>query len=269
MIDGGGQFLKESRRGFPTPWVAFCRLSGLSGLFPGSRLFSMYYLGHLSPEKPHPAPVLSGACFWVSRAILREVGSFDERFFLYAEDIDLSYRIGQAGYTNYYTPAATIIHFKGESTRRYTRYIRQFYRAMRLFSRKHFNRGIPALFNWGLEAAIRVRAFAAAIAGIPKRKPIVANTGVSHSLLMGDTAETARISGLLAASGKRKLAGNEQEADELLFCEGEGFSFRETIRHLETYGNNGGRWRMLIHGKDCGAAIGSPDRNDQGVVVIL
>src|SRR5579862_5731806 len=70
MLDGSGRFLKESRRGFPSPWVAFCRLSGLSALFPHSRFFSTYYLGHLRPDKAHPAPVLSGACLWISRAIL-------------------------------------------------------------------------------------------------------------------------------------------------------------------------------------------------------
>jgi GT2 family glycosyltransferase len=158
MIDGGGRFLPESRRGFPTPWVAFAKLSGLSAMFPRSRVFAAYYLGHLAADRAHPAPVLSGACMLVRREILGEVGGFDERFFMYAEDIDLSYRIEQAGYVNYYFPGTTIVHFKGESTRKDIRYIRLFYKAMSQFRRKHFNRGLPALWNWGMELAIWVRA---------------------------------------------------------------------------------------------------------------
>src|SRR5580692_1396037 len=99
MIDGSGRFLRESRRGFPTPWVAFCKLSGLTALFPRSRRFAQYYLGHLPSARTSPAPVLSGACFFVSRSALDRVGSFDETFFMYAEDIDLSYRLETAGYT--------------------------------------------------------------------------------------------------------------------------------------------------------------------------
>ncbi len=158
MVDGSGRFLKESRRGFPGPWVAFCKLSGLSTLFPYSRFFARYYLGHLPADTAHPAPVLSGACLWVSRAILGETGGFDERFFMYAEDIDLSFRIEKAGYINYFLPDTTIIHFKGESTQKDIRYVRQFYKAMSQFRRKHFNRGLPALLNAGMEAAIWLRA---------------------------------------------------------------------------------------------------------------
>ena len=111
MVDGSGRFLRESRRGFPSPWVAFCRLSGLSAIFPKSRLFSAYYMGYLPEDETHPAPVLSGACFWVSGAILAGIGGFDEQFFLYAEDIDLSYRLERAGFVNYYLADTTIIHF--------------------------------------------------------------------------------------------------------------------------------------------------------------
>jgi len=158
MIDGSGRFLKESRRGFPSPWVAFCKLSGLTALFPRSRAFSTYYLGFLPATGTHPAPVLSGACLWVSRAVLDEVGSFDSSFFMYAEDIDLSYRLEQAGYVNYYFADSTIIHFKGESTRKDIGYTRQFYKAMSQFRRKHFTRGLPFIGKAGLEAAIRLRA---------------------------------------------------------------------------------------------------------------
>jgi len=157
MIDGSGRFLKESRRGFPTPWVAFCKLSGLTALFPGSRCLAGYYMGHLPEKKTHPAPILSGACMWVDRAALDKAGPFDEQFFMYAEDIDLSHRIEQAGFTNYYIADTTIIHFKGESTRKDAGYVKQFYKAMAQFRRKHFKGPFSRLFNGLLEIAVWLR----------------------------------------------------------------------------------------------------------------
>jgi GT2 family glycosyltransferase len=93
MIDGSGQYLPESKRGFPSPWVSFCKMSGLTHFFPASKLFARYYLGHLSPAETHQVDVLSGAFMWVRKEVLDKTGGFDERFFMYAEDIDLSYRI--------------------------------------------------------------------------------------------------------------------------------------------------------------------------------
>jgi GT2 family glycosyltransferase len=157
MIDGGGHFLKESRRGFPSAWVAFCKLSGLTALFPRSRYFAGYYMGHLPANRTHPAPILSGACMWVDRVALERTGGFDEQFFMYAEDIDLSHRIEQAGFTNYYIADTTILHFKGESTHKDARYIKLFYTAMIQFRRKHFKGTLSRLFNHLLEIAVRLR----------------------------------------------------------------------------------------------------------------
>jgi GT2 family glycosyltransferase len=264
MIDGGGRFLKESRRGFPTPWVAFCRLSGLTTLFPRSRYFSGYYLGHLPADRAHPAPVLSGACLWVSRAVLEKTGSFDPQFFLYAEDIDLSYRIGQAGFTNYYMPEVTIVHFKGESTRKDIRYVRQFYRAMRQFRRKHFNKGLPAVFDWGVQAAIRVRSVPASVAGLLRRRPDAGGAG--RVFIDGDAAQVCRMKGLIG--DRRMIVDTAEAADELLLCEGPTYTFRESIGRLEEEGRTGKR-RVLFHAAGSGSAVGSPDRSAQGEVVVL
>jgi len=280
MIDGGGHFLKESRRGFPTPWVGFCRLSGLSTLFPRSRHFAAYYLGHLPADKAHPAPILSGACLWVSRAILEEIGSFDEQFFLYAEDIDLSFRIEQAGYTNYYFPSATIVHFKGESTRKDGRYVRQFYYAMRQFRRKHFKRGLPAFFDLGVQGAIRLRAGIAAVAGALRQITAPGRNGTGTAgttngnsvctVLRGDNREARRVKSLLEASGKRRVVEEIGQGDEVLLCEGEDFSFRESIVGLEELAKEGKEGRQIkFHAGGSGSAVGSPDRNGQGEVLIL
>ncbi|MEO7769352.1 MAG: glycosyltransferase family 2 protein, partial [Ferruginibacter sp.] len=158
MIDGGGNFLKESKRSFPFPSTAFYKLSGLAALFPASETFARYYLGQLDQYKNHEVGVLAGAYMMVDKKVLDKTGGFDERFFMYGEDIDLSFRIQNAGFKNIYFSEATIIHFKGESTKRGSlNYVRLFYGAMGLFVRKHYNRGFAKLYNLLIRMAIWVR----------------------------------------------------------------------------------------------------------------
>jgi len=232
MIDGSGRFLKESRRGFPSPWVAFCKLSGLTALFPRSRRFAQYYLGYLPPTPAHPAPVLSGACLWVSRSALEKAGAFDETFFLYAEDIDLSYRLEKAGYTNYYFPDTTIIHFKGESTPNDLRYTRHFYKAMIQFRRKHFNTGLSTFSRIAMETAIWLRAGLSAIS--TTRTPRASRR--RRTWLSGDPEGIARLQPYLAASATRAAAPDELHADEIIYCVGKEFSFETAIQFLDTIG---------------------------------
>ena len=137
MLDGSGHFLKESKRGYPSAITSFFKLSGFAALFPGSRIFARYYLGHLSSTENHPVEILSGAFMLVRKQALDKTGGFDERFFMYAEDIDLSYRITRAGYQNYYLAEATITHFKGESTPRDKAHLDLFYKAMIQFVEKY------------------------------------------------------------------------------------------------------------------------------------
>ncbi|MFZ1659772.1 MAG: glycosyltransferase family 2 protein, partial [Flavobacteriales bacterium] len=93
MIDGTGRFLPESKRGLPTPGVAFFKITGLARLFPRNRIFGRYHLGHLAENEAAPIEILSGACMFLRQKTLEEVGLLDESFFMYGEDIDLSYRI--------------------------------------------------------------------------------------------------------------------------------------------------------------------------------
>jgi len=159
MIDGAGKFLPESKRGFPTPFVAFCKTFGLSKLFPKSKLFNRYHLGYLPENEPNEIDVLAGAYMMMPRSVLNEVGLLDEAFFMYGEDIDLSYRISKAGYKNYYFPETTIIHYKGESTKKGSlNYVKTFYQAMIIFARKHFRGSSSILFVWMLQLAIYFRA---------------------------------------------------------------------------------------------------------------
>ncbi|GAB1454356.1 glycosyltransferase [Draconibacterium sp.] len=160
MIDGKGNFLPESKRGLPTPWVAFYKMFGLSKLFPNSRRFGKYHLTYLNENEIHEVDVLAGAFMLMRRETLDKVGLLDETFFMYGEDIDLSYRITLGGYKNYYFPETTIIHYKGESTKKGSlNYVKVFYNAMIIFARKHFSGGNAGVFAFIIHLAIWFRAF--------------------------------------------------------------------------------------------------------------
>lgn len=159
MIDGKGKFLPESKRGLPTPAVAFYKIFGLSALFPKSRRFGKYHLGYLDKEEVHEIEILSGAFMLMRKTALDKVGLLDEDFFMYGEDIDLSYRIILGGYKNYYFPKTRIIHYKGESTKKSSvNYVFVFYNAMIIFARKHFSEKNARLFSFFIHLAIYLRA---------------------------------------------------------------------------------------------------------------
>ena len=159
MVDGKGRFLPESKRSLPTPAVAFHKIFGLSTLFPKSKRFGRYHLGYLDKDKTHEVEVLSGAFMLMRRDALQETGLLDETFFMYGEDIDLSYRITQAGYKNYYFPETKIIHYKGESTRKSSlNYVFIFYQAMIIFAMKHFSEKNARMFTAMIRLAIYFRA---------------------------------------------------------------------------------------------------------------
>lgn len=164
MIDGSGTFLKESKRSLPSPQTSLFKLFGLSVLFPKSKIFSHYHLGHLTENETHEVDVLAGAFMMIRRQVLENVGGFDEIFFMYGEDIDLSYRIQKAGYKNYYFSGTTIVHFKGESTKRGSlNYVRMFYTAMSVFVQKHYGKTKAGVFSAFIHIAIWLRAAIAAL----------------------------------------------------------------------------------------------------------
>ncbi len=139
MIDGSGAFLPESKRGIPSPWAALTKMAGLAALFPSSKIFAEYHKGYLSPDKNNPVEVLAGSFMLFKKNVLDKIGLLDEDFFMYGEDIDLSYRTIKAGYQNYYFSDSSIVHFKGESTIKDETYVKRFYKAMVQFAKKHFN----------------------------------------------------------------------------------------------------------------------------------
>ena len=259
MLDGSGRFLKESKRGFPTPLAALYKLTGLSTLFPQSSVFSHYHMGHLDPEKNHETDVLAGAFMLIRKSVLDQTGGFDEDFFMYGEDIDLSYRIRKAGYKNMYFSETPMIHFKGESTRKGTlNYVRLFYGAMAIFARKHYGGMSAGIFSFFIHAAIWARAFVSAIAQIfrfaisgfyglvsPRKKT------KELTLIIGSLKNYQRVCGILLNNAPgQKLPEhlnpetepfnqqvsleiwyeqiNTVKPDVIIFCEN-GLSFKEII----------------------------------------
>ena len=170
MIDGKGQYLPESKRSLPAPMVAFYKISGLLRLFPRSKRFARYYLGHLDHRQTHEVEILSGAFMLMRKTALDKAGYLDETFFMYGEDIDLSYRILKAGYKNYYYADTRIIHYKGESTKKGSlNYVFLFYKAMIIFARKHFSAKNAKLFSSLIYIAIYLRAGMALLYRFVKR----------------------------------------------------------------------------------------------------
>ena len=177
MLDGGGSFLKESKRSFPSPLTSLFKLSGLARLFPNSRIFSKYHLGHLDENNDHEIDVLAGAFMMIKKEVLDKTGGFDEIFFMYGEDIDLSYRIQKTSsdatggnYKNYYFSGSTIIHFKGESTKRGSmNYVRMFYNAMSVFVRKHYGGTKAGFFNFLIHLGIWIKAMMAGLGRFIRR----------------------------------------------------------------------------------------------------
>jgi len=160
MIDGSGKFLPESKRGFPSPWTSFYKISGLSKIFPKSSKFGRYHLSYLDQNQIHEVDVLSGAFMLIRKSVLDLTGLLDETFFMYGEDIDLSYRIKLEGYKNFYFPDTKIIHYKGESTKKGSlNYVFLFYKAMIIFAKKHFSRKHASIYSFVINISIFIRAF--------------------------------------------------------------------------------------------------------------
>ena len=168
MLNATGKRAMESRRGLPTPMVSFFKMLGFCNRWPHHRLFGKYYMGYLPWDEPSQIEVVSGAYCMLRRKALDEVGLLDEDFFMYGEDIDLSYRVLKGGYHNYYLPV-DILHYKGESTQKSSfRYVHVFYEAMLIFFRKHYS-GMTFLLSLPIKTAIYAKALMALVGMLSER----------------------------------------------------------------------------------------------------
>ncbi|TXK50482.1 glycosyltransferase family 2 protein [Pontibacter qinzhouensis] len=288
MIDGTGTFLPESKRGLPTPLVAFSKIAGISRLFPSSKLFGRYHLGFLSPDEVHEVEVLSGAFMLMRHRTLEQVGLLDESFFMYGEDVDLSYRILLGGYKNYYFPYTTIIHYKGESTHKGSlNYVLVFYKAMAIFYQKHFSGSNAVVFSKLILIAIYVRA-ALSVLAVSVKKLFgfrLSKKDTSHKLpasrmvlVAGQEQEYKRAHAILQLAGLTQLQINRicpsqlhpeqlqkalehRKACEIIFC-GKDMAFADIISTMEQLRGTGIACSILPPQADF--IVGSYSKVDRG-----
>ena len=238
MLRTDGTFAPESRRGLPTPFVAFCKMSGLAALLPKSRVFGRYYMRYLDENEANEIEVISGAFMWLRREALDKAGLLDEDFFMYGEDIDLSYRILKSGYKNYFLPSR-MLHYKGESTEKSSyRYVYTFYEAMRLFFRKHYAH-YSFLVSLPINLAIWARSFMAYVGNQfrHRAKPMVVSAPL-NMLVIGDACTH---SGVKAIIEKYQIKGDH------LFVEGRADTLPEG--HL-TQGVDYSRYNTVVYDRD-------------------
>lgn len=289
MIDGSGEFLKESKRSFPSASATFFKMSGIHSLYPRSRLFSSYYAGHLPPNENHEIDVLAGAFMIINKKALDETGGFDEDFFMYGEDIDLSFRIREAGYKNFYFAGSTIIHFKGESTRLSPLYISHFYGAMELFVKKHATGKMNDTFiRFGIAAARKFTSvklfYKNRIQNGPAGNDAVCTN--TTAILAGqqrfnEVLQLAKFSKTpLVIKGRIAIDPNDADYsigklkdmehlikkkmfNHLIFSEGDA-SFKEIISWAQKFKS---KLLFLFHAQGSNSIVGSNKRNEKGIFI--
>lgn len=287
MIDGSGRFLKESKRGLPTPFAAFCKMVGLGFLFPHSSLFASYYQGHLPQKETHPTPVLAGAFMLLTKEAVAATKGFDEQFFMYGEDVDLSYRLTQAGFSNFYFADTSILHFKGESTQKLSAgYYQHFYGAMQLFVNKHY--ATKSTTRFLMNSAI---VFGAGLATVKRlftskketqpSKPILTAIVASHSVFNALLMITKQAAIPLVLAGRIALTDNDADASigsiasldsclkkhsiqQLIFCEG-SLSFESIIQLVDKHA---GKVDFLFHAEGSRSIVGSSNKNSRGLCIV-
>ncbi len=272
MIDGQGNFLPESKRSFPSPWVSFCKMVGLGKLFPKSKIFSQYALGYLSANENHAVDVLCGAFMLCKKDLLLQLKGFDENFFMYGEDVDLSYRLQQTGFKNFYFSGTSIIHFKGESAGQQSfKHNKMFYEAMGVFVKKHYSGGKVFLFSFILYFAIILKAFvgfvAKALSGFSqlfylKQQEIF--------VLIGDLGDVLQAQILLKQKAKQIIGTTINKTQlqnlsnqQIVFCEG-ALSFAAIIAAIETLPTKNKYW-FMAKGSSC--IVSSSSNKNVGAVI--
>ena len=289
MIDGSGNFLKESKRSFPTPAASFYKLTGLHKLFPASKTFAAYYSGHLPESNTASVEVLSGAFMMLSDKMLKRVKGFDEDFFMYGEDIDLSYRVKKTGFKNYYFADTTIIHYKGESTQKNNpEYDTRFYGAMKMFVQKHYQEN-----KWKQKLLMIAIALGKNLAATKRKSKEKfyknqINPKPSSLLIIADdirfnemiqqirfSEKPFVISGRIATNNRdnKPQSGQinqiqqviEKEKINYLLCCENGLTYQEIIALFVKHNK---KTEFLIHAQHCQSIIGSSNKEKNGMAIL-
>lgn len=174
VVKPDGRLDLPCKRGFPTPLNSLFQAIGLTRLFPRSKVFAHYYLGHLDPDQTHEIDAVSGAVLMIRRETIDEVGMLDERFFIYGEDLDWCYRVKEKGWKVYYYPRAAVVHYHGASSEKQSfRMIGLFHKSMMLYYQKHFAPKRFALVNWLVYGGIGLRYIKCMLVNVFKKQKSV------------------------------------------------------------------------------------------------
>lgn len=257
LMDGTGNFLAESKRNLPTPKVSLMKLTGFA---------QKYYSNHISETSNGEVDILVGAFMLLKRSIYNEVGGFDEDYFMYGEDIDLSYKITQAGYKNHYLGSTTVLHYKGESTKKDDVYFERFYGAMQIFYGKHFNTNF--LLESSVSAGVALAKTARKISSEKKIKPIPKlerNYFFTENIELLETlsANTATVFQMVSKNMHSQIILK----NSLLVFDAAYISYKEIFRLMKQLKNNGNIFRIRPAG--CNFIIGSDQSDEKGGVVVF
>jgi GT2 family glycosyltransferase len=263
LIDGTGNFLPESKRGVPTPWVAFTKIFGLYKLFPNSSWFNKYYAQHLSENQSGEVDILVGAFMVMKRDLYLEVGGFDEKCFMYSDDIDLSYMVKKSGKQNYYFADTTVIHYKGESTVRDGLYMKRFREAMQFFYKKHFRKSV--FFDVIMQVGVLVFTFFKMFQGKSVQKTIP-----KAYVLISDNEDSNLICKQVSKVLKSNIVEfvkNDFKKQTCFIFDGNSISNKKIIIFMQT--NMKKEFFYKIIPRSCNYLIGSNSSNDRGEVILM
>ena len=262
LIDGAGNFLPESKRGVPTPFVAFTKIMGLYKLFPKATLFTKYYAQHLDENETGKVDILVGAFLVVKKDLYLEIGGFDENCFMYSDDIDLSYMALKKGKSNYYFHETSVIHYKGESTIKDGTYMKRFQEAMNFFYKKHFR--VSLLFSFFMKIGIVFFSLVKRIQGKPK--PQIAPENyilISENENLKNHLEN-QLSKSVAIQDHSFLFLEKNSNSEIIFDQNY-FDFKIIIQAFEEAKNKGFTFKIIP--KSSHFMIGSNSSFDRGEIV--
>lgn len=268
LIDGTGEFLPESKRGIPTPWVAFTKISGLYKVFPKWKIFNQYNAQHLDKDQTGKVDILVGAFMFLERELYKELEGFDEKCFMYADDIDLSYRALQKQKSNFYFHETTVLHYKGESTVKDEKYMKHFQEAMNFFYQKHFKKSW--FFEFFIQIGIWFFSFIKMFQGKTKPKPLPesvvfysSNKNLSEKLpsilknkvLFIDLKKEKMVNSSLIFKGKSVE----------IILDNQYVSFKKCIKIIKTLKDKNVTFKIFP--KNTNFIIGSNSRNDRGQII--
>ena len=270
LIDGSGNFLSESKRGVPTPFVAFTKMMGLYKLLPKVKLLGKYYAQQLSENETGKVDILVGAFMLMKRDLYLEIGGFDENCFMYSDDIDLSYRMLLKGKSNYYYHETTVIHYKGESTVKDGVYMKRFREAMEFFYKKHFK--VSRVFSSFMQAGIIFFSFIKMFQGHTKEKK------TAQSYIFYSSSD--ELINKIASKLQKKVVFRDLKTEKMvisskislgtkteMLLDNNCISFKEIINFIESLKNKGLSFKVLP--KNTAFLIGSDNSNERGAIIKL